>query len=98
LAYAAFVVAVLSLIEVQPRAGADVAVLVSPWSGPGRAAIVAAAGDGDMVAGTRFPFIVVAHPRSARFVAQAYAHGAWFVFDAGLVAGCRSPGEAAARY
>ncbi len=97
-AYAAFIAAVLGLMDVQPRAGADVAVLAPPWSGPGRAAIIAAAGDGDIVGGTRFSFIVVAHPRSPRFVAEAYAHGAWLVFDAGLIAGCRSSGEAAAQY
>ncbi len=95
--YAALVVAVLALMDVQPRAGADVAVLAPPWSGPSRAAIIAAVADGDIVGGTRFSFIVVAHPRSPRFMAEAYAHGAWLVFDAGLIAGCRSPGEAAAQ-
>ena len=88
----------LGLIDVQPTAGADVAVLASPWSGPGRAALIAAAADGDIVGATRFSFIIVAHPRSSRFTARAYAHGAWFVFDAGLIAGCRLSGEAAAQY
>jgi len=89
---------VLGLIELQPKAGADVAVLAPPWSGPGAAAVMVAAADGDIVGATRFPFIIVAHPRSSRFVARAYARGAWLVFDAGLIAGCRLSGEAAAQY
>jgi len=96
-AYAVFVVAVLGLIDVQPRAGADVAVLAPLWSPAGRAAVIAAAADGDIVGGTRFSFLVVAHPRSPRFIAEAYAHGAWLVFDAGLIAGCRLPAQAAAQ-
>ncbi len=95
-AYAAFVMVVLSLVELQPKADADVAVLVPPWSGPGRAAVVAARADGDIVGATRFSFILVAHPRSPVFTARAYANGAWLVFDAGLIAGCRLSGEAAA--
>jgi hypothetical protein len=85
-------------MDAQPRAGADIAVLAPPWSGPSRAAVIAAASDGDIVGGTRFAFIIVAHPRSPRFVAEAYAHGAWLVFDAGLIAGCRLSGAATAQF
>ena len=96
-AYAAFILTLLGVVEAQPRAGADIAVMAPMWSGPGRAAVIAAAADGDIVGATRFPFIIVAHARSPHFVAKAYAHGAWLVFDAGLIAGCRLSGEAAAQ-
>ena len=89
MSYALGLVCVLGLVELQPRAGTEVAVLVSPWSSPARAATLAAQANGDVVGGTRWPFIIVARPRDARFVANAYARGAWLVFDAGLIAGCR---------
>ncbi len=89
--YAVFVLLVLGLIELQPRAGADVALLAAPWSAPGRAALIAASADGDVVSATRWPFVIIAHPRARHFTASAYAHGAWLVFDAGLIAGCRPP-------
>ena len=84
------------MIELQPKVGADAAVLTPPWSAPGGAALVVAAADGDVVGGTRWPFVIIAHPRSARFTATAYARGAWFVFDAGLIAGCRPSNDVAA--
>ena len=95
--YAIFILILLLLIEAQPRAGADVAVMAPMWSGPGRAAVIAAGADGDIIGATRFPFIIVAHARSSHFTARAYAQGAWLVFDAGLIAGCRLSGEAAAQ-
>ena len=87
-AYAAFVLAILGAIVLQPKTGGDAAVLVAPWSGPARAARVVASADGDVLSGTRWPFIIIARPLSRHFVADAYVQGAWLVFDAGLIAGC----------
>ncbi len=95
-AYAVFVAALLGLAELQPKAGGDIAVLAAPWSAPARAGAIVAAADGDIVGGTRFSFLIVARSASPRFAATAYAHGAWLVFDAGLIAGCRVPTGATA--
>jgi hypothetical protein len=97
-AYFAFVLGILGLIELQPKPGGDAAIVTAPWSAPGRAALIAAAADGDFVSATRFSFVLIAHPRSAHFTATAYAKGAWLVFDAGLLAGCRPQNDAAATY
>jgi hypothetical protein len=94
-AYAAGVALVLGVIELQPRPDADAAVLVSPWAPPSRAAAVAAMANGDVISATRWPFLIIAHARSTHFADAAYAHGAWLVFDAGLIAGCRPPKAAA---
>ncbi len=95
-AYAIGVALLLGLVELQPRTGADVAVLAPPWSSPSSAAAIVAGADGDIVGGTRWPFVIVAHARTSQFVAAAYAKGAWFVFDAGVLAGCRQPKAGAA--
>ena len=87
--YALGILLLLGLVELQPRTGADAAVLVSPWSPAPAAAAIIAGADGDIVSATRWPFIIIAHPRSSQFATAAYARGAWFVFDAGVLAGCR---------
>ena len=96
-AYAVFIALLLGLVELQPRAGGDMAVLAAPWSSPARAGQIVAGAGGDIVGGTRFSFLIVARSGSPRFAATAYAHGAWLVFDAGLIAGCRVPNAAASR-
>lgn len=95
-AYAVGVALLLGVVELQPKAGADAALLAPPWSSSAATAALVARADGDIVGATRWPFVIVARPRSPRFTAAAYAHGAWFVFDPGVLAGCRQSPPATA--
>ncbi len=97
--FAAYAVAV-SLLSVcvfaTPKPAGDLAIIVSPWSPPNLAAIVATRAGATLVSVGRWPFVMIvrssAGARNRRFddafISKLYRQGALIVFDAGLIAGC----------
>ncbi|MGI6245323.1 MAG: hypothetical protein ACOYJQ_06110 [Pseudochelatococcus sp.] len=73
-----------------PRGQEQVAVVVWPWAGPARAVEVVAAAGGTLVAGARWPFILIARSPDSAFIDRLYASGAAVVFNPGILAGCLS--------
>lgn len=71
-----------------PLSAGDVAVVVWPWSPPSRAVEVIARAGGDLVAGARWPFVMMARSSDAAFVDRLYAAGAVVIFRPGVLAGC----------
>lgn len=73
-------------IGLWPRAGRAMAVVVSPFGEPAKAAEVVARAGGVLVAASSFDNLVIARSNEPDFVTKLYADGAWLVFDA--PAGC----------
>ncbi|CAL4869624.1 hypothetical protein MMA231_03916 (plasmid) [Asticcacaulis sp. MM231] len=86
--YACLMSVTIGYLYTAPREDANVAVLVSPWSPASQATDLISQADGRVVASARWPFVIVATSKSTTFVQHLYQSGAWFVFDAGLIAGC----------
>lgn len=88
LGYACLIAITVGYLYTAPRADTNVAVLVAPWSPPSTAIGIVSRADGRVVASGRWPFVIVATSQSTTFVQHLYQAGAWFVFDASLIAGC----------
>ena len=75
-------------VDFVPRPAAEVAVLVSPFAPRSEAAHLVALAGGHLLAGARWPFIVVAESGQTDFTERLYHAGAWLVFNPGISAGC----------
>jgi hypothetical protein len=85
---ALLILGVLLLAAAAPPAHGAVAVFAAPWS-DGAATIVAEAG-GRLVAGGRWPWIILAVADDGEFVSRLYRAGAILVADPKLAVGCHT--------
>jgi hypothetical protein len=88
--YGMLVVAVLLATWLSPVPRSDVAILVWPGQEARFEGVNLHRSGGDMIARSRWPNLIIARPNRPDFIARAYQHGAIFVFNPAVIAGCQA--------